>query len=46
MLSGFGYQQFISDWWVANPLNFGKDLPIVDALKAMPKFTRRFSPGF
>jgi len=47
ILSGFGYREFISDWWVENPLNFGKDLPIVDALKAMPKFTRKFNePGF
>jgi hypothetical protein len=43
ILSGFGYREFISDWWVENLLNFGKDLPIVDALKALPKFTRKFS---
>lgn len=47
LLGGFGYQQFIGDWWVANPLNYGKDLPIVDALKGLPRFTREFSaPGF
>ena len=47
MLSGFGYREFMADWWVANPLNYGKDLPIVEALKALPKFKRQFSaPGF
>ena len=42
ILSGFGSREFISDWWVENPLNFGKDLPVIEALKALPKFTRRF----
>lgn len=42
LLSGFGYKQFIADWWIANPLNYGKDLPIVQALMDLPKFTRKF----
>ncbi len=47
VLGGFGYDQFIGDWWVGNPLNYGKDLPIVEALKAQPPFTRKFNaPGF
>lgn len=47
ILSGFGHRDFLGDWWVANPLNYGQDLPIVDALRALPKFTRKFSaPGF
>jgi hypothetical protein len=47
ILSGFGYREFIADWWLESPLNFGKDLPIVEELKALPKFKRKFSaPGF
>lgn len=47
LLGGFGYREFLADWWVENPLNHGQDLPIVDALKALPKFTRKFGePGF
>ncbi len=44
VLGEFGYRagQFIADPWIFNPLNNGKDLPIVAALKAMPKFVRKF----
>ena len=44
LLGEFGYRapQFLADSWVFNPLNNGKDLPIVAALKALPKFVRKF----
>ncbi len=44
ILGEFGYRApaFIADPWVFNPLNKGQDLPIVDALKALPKFVRQF----
>lgn len=45
ILGEFGYRadEFLADPWVFNPLNGGKDLPIVEALKAMPKFVRKFN---
>ncbi len=44
ILGEFGYRApaFMADPWVFNPLNNGQDLPIVAALKAMPKFVRKF----
>ena len=39
--SGFGHYAFPADWWVANPLYFGKDLPAVQALKDHPRFERK-----
>jgi hypothetical protein len=42
LLSGFGHYAFPADWWVANPLYFGKDLPAVQALKDHPRFERKF----
>lgn len=47
ILSGFGTRTFFADWWIENPLYFGQSLPIVEALKSMPKFERKFqSPDF
>ena len=43
ILSGFGHYAFQADWWVNNPLYFGKDLPIVSALENLPPFVRRVS---
>lgn len=33
ILGGFGHDGFLADRWVDNPLNFGRDLPIVAALQ-------------
>ena len=47
ILGQFGYPDFLADPWVFNPLYHGKDLPIVEQLKATPKFVRKFNePGF
>lgn len=42
LLSGFGHYAFPADWWVGNPLYYGKDLPAVAALEQLPPFTRIF----
>lgn len=47
ILGEFKYKDFQADPWMANPLYHGKDLPIVEQLKAMPSFVRKFNePGF
>lgn len=40
LLSGYGHYAFPADWWIANPLYFGKDLPVVQALKDHAPFVR------
>ncbi len=46
-LGEFHYKDFRADPWMLNPLYNGQDLPIVEQLKAMPKFVRKFiEPGF
>ena len=42
ILSGFGHYAFPADWWVGNPLYYGKDLPAVQALENLPPFVRKF----
>lgn len=45
LLGEFGHYAFPAEWWIKNPIYYGKDLPIVEALRNMPKSPRMFKSG-